>query len=83
MTNILVVGGAGYIGSTVTAHLVKAGHAVTVFDDLSHGHRAAVPRRSNWSSGTSGTRPRLTASSGAASSKWSCISRDLSKRANR
>ena len=43
MTNILVVGGAGYIGSTVAAHLVKAGHAVTVFDDLSHGHRAAVP----------------------------------------
>ena len=43
MTNILVVGGAGYIGSTVAAHLVKAGHRVTVFDDLSHGHRAAVP----------------------------------------
>ena len=43
MTNILVVGGAGYIGSAVTAHLVRAGHAVTVFDDLSHGHRAAVP----------------------------------------
>jgi UDP-glucose 4-epimerase len=43
MTNVLVVGGAGYIGSAVTAHLVRAGHAVTVFDDLSHGHRAAVP----------------------------------------
>ena len=43
MMNILVVGGAGYIGSTVTAQLLRAGHAVVVFDDLSHGHRQAVP----------------------------------------
>jgi UDP-glucose 4-epimerase len=41
--NILVVGGAGYIGSTVAAQLVAAGHCVVVFDDLSHGHRQAVP----------------------------------------
>jgi UDP-glucose 4-epimerase len=39
---ILVVGGAGYIGSTVTAQLVGAGHRVVVFDNLSHGHREAV-----------------------------------------
>jgi UDP-glucose 4-epimerase len=43
MMNVLVVGGAGYIGSTVTAQLVQAGHSVVVFDDLSHGHRQAVP----------------------------------------
>jgi len=39
---LLVTGGAGYIGSVVTAELVAAGHRVTVYDDLSHGHRAAV-----------------------------------------
>ena len=40
--NILVVGGAGYIGGTVTAQLVRAGHKVVVFDDLSRGHREAI-----------------------------------------
>ncbi len=39
---ILVTGGAGYIGSVVTAELVRAGHHVTVFDNLSKGHRNAV-----------------------------------------
>ena len=43
MMNVLVVGGAGYIGSTVAAQLVQAGHSVVVFDNLSHGHRQAVP----------------------------------------
>ena len=41
--NILVVGGAGYIGSTVAVDLLAAGHGVTVYDNLSHGHRQAVP----------------------------------------
>jgi UDP-glucose 4-epimerase len=40
---LLVTGGAGYIGSVVGAHLVRAGHDVTVLDDLSTGHRDAVP----------------------------------------
>lgn len=40
---VLVTGGAGYIGSVVTAQLVAAGHDVTVLDDLSTGHRTAVP----------------------------------------
>ncbi|GAA4916183.1 UDP-glucose 4-epimerase GalE [Streptomyces coeruleoprunus] len=39
----LVTGGAGYVGSVVAAHLVEAGHEVTVLDDLSTGFRAAVP----------------------------------------
>ncbi|MFF8291080.1 UDP-glucose 4-epimerase GalE [Streptomyces sp. NPDC016309] len=39
----LVTGGAGYIGSTVAAHLLEAGHEVTVLDDLSTGFREAVP----------------------------------------
>lgn len=41
--NILVTGGAGYIGSTVARQLLDAGHSVSVFDNLSSGHRAAVP----------------------------------------
>jgi UDP-glucose 4-epimerase len=40
---LLVTGGAGYIGSVCAAHLVDAGHDVTVLDDLSTGHRDAVP----------------------------------------
>ncbi|MCP9208523.1 UDP-glucose 4-epimerase GalE [Streptomyces cucumeris] len=39
----LVTGGAGYVGSVVAAHLLEAGHQVTVLDDLSTGHRAGVP----------------------------------------
>ncbi|MBA6438920.1 UDP-glucose 4-epimerase GalE [Streptomyces sp. GMR22] len=39
----LVTGGAGYVGSVVAAHLLEAGHRVTVLDDLSTGHRAGVP----------------------------------------
>lgn len=34
---VLVVGGAGYIGSHVVKELIKAGHTVTVFDNLSSG----------------------------------------------
>src|SRR4051794_39685971 len=40
---VLVTGGAGYIGSVVTAALVDGGHEVTVLDDLSTGHGDAVP----------------------------------------
>ncbi|MFJ6212632.1 UDP-glucose 4-epimerase GalE [Streptomyces sp. NPDC092296] len=39
----LVTGGAGYVGSVVAAHLLAAGHAVTVLDDLSTGFAAGVP----------------------------------------
>jgi UDP-glucose 4-epimerase len=40
--NILVTGGAGYIGSVATEELVKAGHEVVVYDSLLYGHRGAV-----------------------------------------
>ena len=39
---ILVTGGAGYIGSVSVEAFLEAGHEVTVLDDLSTGHRAAV-----------------------------------------
>src|SRR5512145_543810 len=41
--NILVTGGAGYIGSAMAEALVKEGHSVTVYDSLVTGHRQAVP----------------------------------------
>ena len=41
--NVLVTGGAGYIGSHAVLALRDAGHAVTVIDDLSTGFRWAVP----------------------------------------
>ncbi|HHN93472.1 MAG TPA: NAD-dependent epimerase/dehydratase family protein, partial [Anaerolineae bacterium] len=41
--NILVTGGAGYIGSIVVEELLAQGEEVVVFDNLCYGHRAAVP----------------------------------------
>jgi len=43
MTRILVTGGAGYVGSVSAAALLDAGHDVSVLDDLTTGHAAAVP----------------------------------------
>jgi len=40
--NILVAGGAGYIGSVVVAELVQAGYTVIVYDSLVKGYRAAL-----------------------------------------
>jgi UDP-glucose 4-epimerase len=39
---VLVTGGAGYIGSVVTEELLRDGHEVFVYDNLSKGHRASV-----------------------------------------
>ncbi len=43
--NVFVTGGAGYIGSICTEELLNAGHKVTVYDNLSEGHRSAVDPR--------------------------------------
>ena len=42
--NVMVTGGAGYIGSHAVRGLLAAGHHVVVLDNLSRGHREAVPR---------------------------------------
>ena len=46
--NVFVTGGAGYIGSICAEELLNAGHTVTVYDDLSEGHRAAVDPRARF-----------------------------------
>ena len=40
---LLVTGGAGYIGSVVAEQLLQARHQVIIIDNLSRGHRQAVP----------------------------------------
>lgn len=42
--NVLVVGGAGYIGSHCVRQLIAAGHRPVVLDNFVYGHRAAIPR---------------------------------------
>ncbi|MFB4305836.1 UDP-glucose 4-epimerase GalE [Actinomadura sp. GTD37] len=49
---LLVTGGAGYIGSVVSALLLEAGHEVVVLDDLSTGHKDAVPEGARLVRGT-------------------------------
>jgi len=46
--NILVTGGAGYIGSATAEALLEAGHSVTVYDSLVTGHKQADPDRAKF-----------------------------------
>jgi len=48
---ILVVGGAGYIGSVCAELLLDQGHGVTIFDNLSEGHRRALDPRAAFAEG--------------------------------
>jgi UDP-glucose 4-epimerase len=59
--NLLVTGGAGYIGSACAQALLDAGHAVTVFDNLSRGHRLAAPARARFVHGDIADRSALAA----------------------
>lgn len=49
--NVLVTGGAGYIGSHAVQRLVADGHAVVVMDNLYRGHQAAVPAEATFVAG--------------------------------
>jgi UDP-glucose 4-epimerase len=46
--NVFVTGGAGYIGSVCVEELLDAGHTVTVYDNLTEGHRSAVDSRAQF-----------------------------------
>jgi UDP-glucose 4-epimerase len=56
---ILVTGGAGYIGSVVVTQLLAKGYEPVVFDNLSNGHRAAVPSAAKLVVGDVGDRAAL------------------------
>jgi UDP-glucose 4-epimerase len=59
MANVLVTGGAGYVGSVCCAELLRLGHSVTVVDDLSTGFRDAVPDGARFVRLDIGDRPAL------------------------
>jgi UDP-glucose 4-epimerase len=56
---VFVPGGAGYVGSHCVKRLVAAGHEVTVFDNLSFGHREAVPRPATLVEGDLADKPKV------------------------
>ena len=65
---VFVTGGAGYIGSICVEELLNAGHEVTVFDNLTEGHRSAVDERATFIEGCLGDRElilRVVRESGA------------------
>src|ERR1700759_1972868 len=49
--NVFVTGGAGYIGSGCVEELLNSGHRVTVYDNLTEGHRSAVDPRATFVQG--------------------------------
>src|SRR4051812_40190110 len=51
---IVVTGGAGYIGSVCAAELLKAGHEVVIYDNMSKGHEKAIPAGAELVTGDTG-----------------------------
>jgi UDP-glucose 4-epimerase len=62
---ILVTGGAGYIGSICVEQLLDQGHSVTVFDNLTEGHRKAVDARAKLIEGDLAQPSSISAAMGA------------------
>ncbi len=61
MKRVLVTGGAGYIGGTVSILLRDAGYSVTVLDNLTHARREAVPAGVNFIEADIADRPMVEA----------------------
>jgi len=59
--NLLVTGGAGYIGGTVATILMQAGHRVTILDNLCHSKRNKVPTGAEFVHADIADRPRVEA----------------------
>ena len=57
--NILVTGGAGYIGGTVSRLLLQQGHAVSILDNLCHSRRTALPPQASFIEGALADRALL------------------------
>jgi UDP-glucose 4-epimerase len=60
--NVFVTGGAGYIGSVCVEELINAGHKVTVFDNLTEGHRSAIDKRANFIEGDFADKSKISES---------------------
>src|SRR3954453_4189795 len=54
MTRILITGAAGYVASVSAEAFIAAGHDVVVVDDLTTGHRSAVPAEATFHQGSYG-----------------------------
>src|SRR5437773_8835270 len=59
--NVFVTGGAGYIGSVCVEEALNAGHRLTVYDNLSEGHREAVDPRATFVEGDVGDAAKIRA----------------------
>jgi UDP-glucose 4-epimerase len=57
--HIFVTGGAGYIGSICSEELINAGNTVTVFDNLTEGHRSAIDSRARFIQGDLANRDEI------------------------
>jgi len=58
---IFVIGGAGYIGSVCAELLLNEAHEVTIFDNLTEGHRRAVDSRASFIQGELAERAQIQA----------------------
>jgi UDP-glucose 4-epimerase len=57
--NVLVTGGAGYVGGTVATILMQAGHQVTILDNLCHSKRHELPAGAAFVEADIADRPRV------------------------
>jgi UDP-glucose 4-epimerase len=57
--HIFVTGGAGYIGSICSERLIDSGHQVTIFDNLTEGHRLAIDPRATFVQGDLANREEI------------------------